>query len=147
MSLIEQIEADLATAMKLGDTVGTGILRLLKNSLKNEQIKSGHELSDEETLKVLAREAKQRRDSIEAYKKGGRDDLVAEESAELEVIERYRPRGMEADELARLVDRVIAETKATDRTQTGRVIGLVMGLAKGRADGGEVARMVRERLN
>ena len=146
MPLQQQIDQDLASSMKEGDAARTSILRLLKNSLKNEQIKLGHELSEEETLKVLQREAKQRRDSIEQFKAGGRDDLVESEQAELSAVEAYLPQQMSEGELEALVDEVIQETGASSPAQMGQVIGAVLKKAQGRADGGAVSKLVRQKL-
>ncbi len=133
--------------MKAQDSAQTAVLRLLKSGLKNEQIKLGHELSDEEAGKVLAREAKQRRDSIDAYQKAGRSELAAAEQAELKVIEGYLPKQMDEAELAKLVAEVIQQTGATGPAQIGQVIGAVMQKAAGQADGAAVSALVRQKLS
>lgn len=145
MALIDQIDTDLASSMKEGVAARTGVLRLLKNSIKNEQIKAGHDLSEAETLKVLQREAKQRKDSITQFKNGGREDLAESEQRELAIIEAYLPQQMSEAELAALVDTVIAETGATP-AQMGVVIGEVMKRAAGQADGAAVSQLVRQKL-
>ena len=132
--------------MKAGDAERTGVVRLLRGAMKNEEIKAGHELSEDEALKVLQREAKQRRDSIEAYGSAGRADLAAHEEAELAVIKSYLPAVMSDEELAKVVDEAIAETGATDAKQMGAVIGAVMKKVGARADGGVVSKLVREKL-
>jgi uncharacterized protein len=147
MPLADQITQDLTAAMKDQQAERTGVLRLIKNSLKNEQIKLGHELSEDEAAKVLVREAKQRRDSIAAYTQGGRADLAQHEQAELDVIEEYLPDQMDEAELAKLVDRVMTEVGATEQAQMGMIIGKVMAEAGGTADGAAVARLVKERLS
>lgn len=147
MSLQTQLDQDLATSMKEGVVARTSVLRLLKSSLKNEQIKVGHDLSEAEILTVLQREAKQRKDSITQYQAGGRDDLAAGEQQELAIIESYLPAQMSETEIATLVDSVIAEIKATDQTQMGVVIGAVVKRAEGRADGAMVAALVRQKLS
>lgn len=146
MTIVEQLTEDMKVSMKAGDTGRTGVLRLLRGAMKNEQIKAGHELSDDEALKVLQREAKQRRDSIEAYRGAGRTDLAEHEEAELVVISGYLPEVMSEDELAKVVDEAIAETGATDVKQMGAVIGAVMKRVGARAEGGAVSKLVRERL-
>jgi uncharacterized protein len=133
--------------MKAGDTQKTGTLRLIRGAVKNEEIKLGHPLSEDEIMKLLVREAKQRRDSIEAYQKAGRADLEAVEQAELKVISEYLPQAMSDEELAKLVDEAVAEVGATDVKQMGAVIGKVMAKVGARADGGTVAKLVRERLS
>lgn len=146
MGLFATIDQDLIAAMKAGEADRTAVLRLLKNSLKNEQIKSGQELSDEQALKVLQREAKQRKDSIEQYTKGGRADLAESEQAELAIIDTYLPQQMDEAELGQLVDAVIAETGASSMQQMGMVIGAVMQRVEGRTDGGKVSQVVRQKL-
>jgi len=145
MALQDQIDTDLATSMKEGMAARTTVLRLIKSSLKNEQIKLGHEPAEAEALKVLQREAKQRKDSITQYQQGGRTDLAESEQAELAIIEGYLPDQMGPDELSRLVDSVISETGATP-TQMGMVIGAVLQRAGGRADGTAVSQLVRQKL-
>lgn len=146
MALPEQIDQDLTTSMKDGEAVRTGVLRLLKNALKNEQIKAGHDLSEAEALKVLQREAKQRKESVAQFTQGNRSDLVESEERELEIIEKYLPQQMDETELAQLVDAVITEINATDMSQMGAVIGAVMQRAAGRADGAAVSALVRQKL-
>lgn len=144
MPITEQLTSDMAAAMKGGQSERVGTLRLLRGSMSNERIKLGHELSDDEALKVLQREAKQRRDSIEQYTNAGRAELAAKERAELEIIESYLPQPLSEDELKALVSQAAAELGAD--AQLGAVIGKVMAAAGARADGGTVSRLVRERL-
>jgi uncharacterized protein YqeY len=146
MTLSEQLTADLGDSMKAGNSAKTGVLRLLKSSLKNEQIKLGHELGNDEVLKVLQREAKQRRDSIDQYQTAGRSDLVAIEEAELAIIQTYLPQAMSPAELEQVVDEVIAQVGATDAKQMGAVIGGVMQRVGARAEGGTVSQLVRSKL-
>lgn len=146
MSLVQRIETDIATSMKEGIAARTAVLRLIKTSLKNEQIRLGRELEEAEALKVFQKEAKQRRDSIDQYTKGGRQDLADSEAHELTIIEAYLPQQMPEDELRKLVDEVVTETNATSMAEMGVVIGAVMKRAKGRADGGAVSKLVKERL-
>ncbi len=147
MSLVTTIDQDMLTAMKSADALRVAVLRLLKSSLKNEQIKLQHELSDEEALKVLAREVKQRRDSIDAYTKAARGDLAAVEEEEMAIIAEYLPEQMGEEELAKIVDQVIADTNATSMQQMGMVIGRVMTLAEGRIDGAAVSAIVKAKLS
>ncbi len=146
MSIIEQLAQDMKASMLAGDTERTGVLRLLRSSMKYEEIKVGHPLSDEEALKVLQREAKQRRDSIDAYRTAGRDDLLAVEESELKVIAAYLPVALSVDELAKAVDEVVTQLGATDMKQMGQVIGAVMKRVGATADGGAVSQAVRSRL-
>ncbi len=147
MTITERLTEDMKTAMKAGEADKLATVRLLRGSLKNEQIKLGHELSDEEALKVLQREAKQRRDSIEQYRTAGRAELVATEERELAIILGYLPQPLSEAELGTMVDDAITATNAQDMKQMGVVVGAVMAQAGARADGGVVARLVREKLS
>ncbi len=143
MQLVEQLEADLAAAMRERDQLRLQVLRLLKSALKNQQIEVGHELSAQEMMAVLQKEAKKRRDSIDAYTKAGRDDLVAEESAELKEIEHYLPAQASEEDVRVVVQEVIA---SSPDAQMGQIIGQAMAKLAGQADGGLVSRVVREEL-
>lgn len=147
MGLAATLETDLNNALKAGETERVSLLRLLRSSLQNEQIKLGHELSEVEVLKVLQREAKQRKDSIAAYRQGDRQDLVDFEQAELKLIESYLPEGMGEAELDQLIAAVIAEVGVSDIKQMGVVIAAVMQRSGGRADGAAVATKVRQKLS
>ena len=147
MALADQIEQDLQAALRAGETATVSLLRLLKSSLKNEQIKQGKELNEAAVMKVLQREAKQRKDSISAYQQAERTDLVEFEQAELKLIENYLPQGMTDAELDELIQSVIQEVGATSAKEMGVVIGAVMQRAGGRADGAAVSQKVRQRLN
>ena len=144
MHLTEQLEADLAAAMRERDQVRLQVLRLLKSALKNQQIEIGHELTAQEMMAVLQKEAKKRRDSIEAYQKAGREDLVGGESAELEEIEHYLPAQMSESDVRAIVREVVA---ANPDAQMGQVIGEVIARAGGLTDGSVVSRLVREQLS
>jgi len=141
-----QLMEDMKTSMRAGDAERTGVLRLLRGSMKNEEIKVGHELDEAEAMKVLQREAKQRRDSIEAYQTAGRDDLRAIEEAELAIIATYLPEAMSEAELDGVIDAVVRELGAADPSKMGQVIGAVMKQVGARADGGAVSARVRARL-
>jgi hypothetical protein len=103
-------------------------------------------LSDEEVIKVLAKESKQRQESAEVYKQGGSPDRAEAELAEKAIIDAYLPEQMSEDEVAKIVDAVIADTGASGQQAMGQVIGAVRGKTQGRADGALIARLVKERL-
>ena len=147
MALIQQIDQDLAAAMKSGQVDRVTVLRLVKSALKNEQIKQGRELAEADAIKVLQREAKQRRDSIEAYTQGGRPELASSEQAELAVIQSYLPQALSQAELTELIEAAISETGATSKAQLGQVIAAVMAKAAGRAEGAAVSKLAAERLS
>lgn len=144
--LRDTIADEMRASMKARDGLRTSTLRLLMTAMKNTQVERGHELDDDEVLEVIGREAKRRRESIDAYTAGGRQDLADKEAAELTILEAYLPAQLGADELAALVDEAIAEVGATDAKAMGQVMKAVMPKVKGRADGGAVSAMVKQRL-
>ncbi len=146
MSLQEQISTDMVTALKAGEGDKVAVLRLLITAMKNEQIKVGSELTDEQAMKVLATQAKQRKDSITAYEAAGRQDLVDNEAAELPFIQVYLPEQMGDDELEKLVQAAIDQVGATSPADMGKVMGAAMGKVQGQADGGRVSAMVKKLL-
>ena len=146
MTLFEQLTEDMKASMKAAEADRTGVLRLLRGALKNEEIKAGHPLDEAEALKVMQREAKQRRDSIEAYRSAGRDDLLAQEELELGIISQYLPAAMSEAELEKVVDAVVTELGASSPAQMGQVIGAVMKQVGAKAEGGTVSKLVRARL-
>ena len=147
-----QLMDDVKASMKSGDKVRTSCLRMLRSKVLEREValrpKKGadYELEDEEALQVIATYAKQRKDSIESYRSGGREDLAAKEEAELKIIEEYLPAQMSADELAPIVAEVIAECGATSPKDMGQVMKLVMARVGGSADGKIVSQMVRQKL-
>jgi len=144
--LRDRIADEMRAAMKAREQTRVSTLRMLMASMKNTQVEKGHELSDDEVLEVVAREAKRRRESMEAFEKGGRSELVEKEGAELAVLEAYLPERLGDDQLAKLVDDAIAETGASTPKEMGAVMKVVMRKVKGRADGASVSAMVRARL-
>jgi hypothetical protein len=144
--LRDRVGDDMREAMKARDSVRVSTLRMLMTAIRNSEVERGHDLDDDEVLEVAAREAKRRRESIEAFEAGARDDLVAKESAELAVLEGYLPKGLTQDEIAALVGEAIAEVGATSPKQMGEVMKVLMPKIRGRADGGVVSGMVRAKL-
>ncbi|MFP5224811.1 MAG: GatB/YqeY domain-containing protein [Actinomycetota bacterium] len=144
--LTERITNDLRDAMKAREQVKVGTLRMVQTSIKNAEVDKRRPLNDEETLEVLAKEAKRRRESITAYQEANRPELVEKETAELEVLEAYLPAAMSQEELAKLVEEAIAESGATDAKQMGAVMKVLMPKVKGRADGNAVSAMVKSKL-
>lgn len=146
MSLLTTLESDLKTAMLSAQTDRVAVLRLILAGFKNERIKLKRELSDDEAVKVLGREAKQRKDSIAAYTDANRPELAAAEQAELAIIEAYLPQQLSGSELEAIIDGAIAQTGAKDMKEMGAVIGVVMKQVAGKADGGAVSALVRAKL-
>ncbi|HET6884750.1 MAG TPA: GatB/YqeY domain-containing protein [Rubrobacteraceae bacterium] len=146
MSISEQIRQDMKSAMKERDKARVGALRMLGAALKNGEIEAGRPLTEDEERVVLRRQLKQREESAEAFRRAGRKEQAASEAAEAEIVRGYLPRPLSADELQQLVDAAIQETGATGIKDMGAVMGRAMSLAAGRAQGGELAPLVRERL-
>lgn len=150
-SLQTQVDAAWKEAMKARDP-SKDALSSIRTELKNKAIEtrsagdSATTLDDKLALDVLTKMAKQRRESIAEYEKGGRDDLVAKEQAELDVITRFLPAALTSEELGAIVDDVIAETGATSMKDMGKVMGPIMARTAGRADGKAVQAKVREKL-
>lgn len=148
MMLKDKIHADLLAAMKAKEETKTGALRLLKAAIMKFEVSGDKkkDATDEEVLQIIGREVKQRKDSIEAYRKGGRDDLAVHEEAELKILQAYLPAQMSEEELKKVVSQVISQTGAGSKADFGKVMGAVMGQVKGKADGQMVSKVVREML-
>jgi uncharacterized protein YqeY len=146
VSLAERISQDMRAAMKERDKGRVGALRMLGAALKNCEIEAGRPLTEEEEQVVLRRQLKQREESAEAFRKAGREERAASESAEAEIVREYLPEPLSADELAQIVDEALRETGATGIKDMGAVMGRAMALAEGRAEGRELAALVRGRL-
>ncbi len=147
MSLMETLNQDLKTAMKAGDEPAKRALRGVKAAITRAEKEKGNQpLTDEEIIAVLRKQAKQRKDSIEAYTQAGRQDLVEEEQAELRIIERYLPQLMSEDEIRAVAQQVIQEVGATSPRDMGKVMGRLMSQLKGKADGRLVNQVVRQLL-
>lgn len=136
----------MKTAMKAKDKESLSVIRMLKASLQNEQIKVGHELNDEEELTILSREMKQRRDSLTEFEKAGREDLVEKVKSEIIIVEKYLPQQLSEEEIRQIVSQAIANTNATSASEFGKVMGVVMPQVKGKADGNQVNAIVKELL-
>jgi uncharacterized protein YqeY len=148
--LHQKIEGDLREALKTGDKDRTGVLRFLIAAVKNRQIeikaKDREYLSDEETIVVICRQIKQRKDSITEYKKGGRADLAEKEEKELAILEKYAPAQMEEETLRQIVREKIKELPIGGKSGYGKLMGAVMAETKGQADGNAVRKIVEEEL-
>jgi len=146
--LKDRLRADLTASMKARDELTTASLRMALTAIGNEEVagKASRELSDEQVLTVLAREAKKRREAAEAFRGGGRPDRAERELAELAVLEAYLPAQLSDDQLAELVRAAVDETGATGPREMGAVMKAVGPKVAGRAEGGRVAAAVRAAL-
>jgi uncharacterized protein YqeY len=147
MKLKEQIISDMTAAMKASDKPRTSTLRMVKAALQNREIEKGGALDDDELMKLLRSLVKQRRDSVEQYEKGGRQDLVDKEKAEIEVIEAYLPQAASQEEVEQAVAEAIAETGATSMKDMGKVMKAAQALLAGKnADGRTTSELVKTKL-
>jgi hypothetical protein len=147
MTLQEQINQDLTAAMKAKDAERLSTLRMMKTALKNREIEKMSPLDDAEAIKVLQSLVKQRRDSIEQYRQGGRPELAEKEAAEIKVIEEYLPAAMDQATLLRIVDETLSEIGAQSPKDLGRAMKAIMAKLAGQAvDGKVVNQMVRTKL-
>jgi uncharacterized protein YqeY len=147
MSLVERIEKDLVAAMKAQEALKLSVLRMMKAALMNKKIELGKPLEDPEAMAVLRTLVKQRHDSVEAYRKGGRDDLADKEAAEIKIVESYLPVAASDEEINAAVEAAIAETGATSPKDLGKVMKAAMASLAGKsADGKRVNERVRAKL-
>ena len=144
-----QLKEELKQSMLAKDTEKTSTLRMIVSALGYYEIEkggAGYEATEEDIEAILQKQAKQRRDSIEQFKAGGRDELAAKEASELKIIESYLPQQMGEDEVRKLVEEAIAQTGASNPSDMGKVMGALMPKVKGKADGSLVSRLVKEKL-
>ncbi len=146
MSLIGRIEQEVKEAMLAREGDRRDALRLILSSLRSAEKDLQRPLSEDEELQVLQRERKKRVEAAEAFRNGGREEQAAKEEDELDVLEEFMPEPIGEDELERIVDDAIAENKATNMRDMGRVMADVMPQIAGRADGSAVSQLVREKL-
>ena len=147
MNLVETIDTHLKEAIKSGDSVKAGTLKMLKSDIAYEKAKKGDDLNDEKIIEVIARAAKRRKESIDEFTKANRQDLVDQEAAELAVIEEYLPEQLSRDEIAVLIDKRIAEMGDVTQKDFGRIMGPLMKDLKGKADGAVVKEILTEKLS
>jgi uncharacterized protein YqeY len=147
-SLKATVQNDLTAAMRERDQLRVGTLRMALTAITTEEVagNASRELSDDEVLKVLAKEAKKRKEASAAYAGAGRPELAAQEDAELVILETYLPAQLSDDELAAIATRAVAQTGATGMAQMGQVMKAAQAEVAGRADGGRVAAAVKGAL-
>lgn len=144
--LAQRLEEDMKTSLRAGNAIRVSTIRLARAAIHNTEIERGRPLTDDEIRDVLSKEAKRRREAIEMFAKGGRDDLVAKESLELAILTEYLPAALSAEEIRTVVAEAIAQVQAKGRKDIGKVMGVVMPRVKGKADGQTVNRIVQEML-
>lgn len=145
--LAEKIKKQIVKAMKEGDRLRMSTLKLLSSAMHNAQIKKQEDLSEKEELEIVRREAKMRKDAIDAYKKAGEDKRADKEKEELIILQEYLPKDLSKEEVEKIVDDVITSMEATSMEDMGKVIGAALGKCKGQADGKIVSEIVRTKLS
>ena len=146
MSLHDRIQADIATAMRGGDSLRRDTLRMAVSAAYTVEKKQGRPLTDDEYIAVLSREVKTRRESVEAFRAGRREDLVAKEEAEIAVLAGYLPAALSDAEIEGLVNEAVAATGASSARDMGKVMGWLSPRTRGRADGKHVSELVAQAL-
>ena len=146
MSVKNQLRDDMKQAMRSGDKARLGVVRMALAAIQQREVDERIELDDAGVLGVIEKMIKQRRESVQQYRAGGRQDLVDKESAEIELLSAYLPEPLEAAELAALVDQVVADTGATSMKDMGKVMAELRNRAQGRADMAALSAQVKSRL-
>ena len=145
--MLDQIQNDMKTALKNGEKVKANTLRLLISKLKNKAIEVGSSLDDKQILQVIQKTAKQHKESIKMYKDGNREDLVTQEQAELDIVEKYLPSMMDENEVTAIVKSIIKETGATTMADFGKVMPQVMKKGAGKIDGSMAQSILKSKLS
>jgi uncharacterized protein YqeY len=146
MNLAERLNEDMKKAMKDGNKFRLQTIRMVRASIKNQEIELRRPLDDNDTLNILSRELKQRRDSLQDFEKGGRDDLVSNVKAEIEIITEYLPQQLTEEEVKAIVVQTMQETGASSKADLGKLMGALMPKVKGLADGKLVNAIVQQSL-
>jgi len=146
MNITDRLAADLKDAMRSGDQIKRETIRSLRGAIKNSEIEKGSSLNEEETLKVLQKAAKQRRDSVSLYEEGNRQDLADKEKSELQYIESYLPQQLSPSELKTLISTAIDEVGASSMADMGKVMSNLMPKISGKADGSQVNKIAKSML-
>ena len=146
MSLKEKITADMQDAMRSKESEKLNAIRLLQSSIKQKEVDDRVDIDDESILGIIEKMLKQRRDSIEAFKKANRSDLVNKEEFEVKILQTYMPEPLSAEEVEKEIDEAIKSTDAKSMKDMGSVMGLVKAKVSGRANMAEVSKKIKEKL-
>jgi len=145
--MLQRLQEDLKLAMKAGDKLSVSVLRMLLSALKYSAIDEKREPSEDEAAALIQKSIRSRKESIEAFRNGGRPELTEKEEAELKIVERYLPAQLEGSELERAVDSLLSEMNITRRKDMGRAMKEFMARHRGKADGKAVSALIASRLN
>lgn len=144
--LMQQITDEMKQAMKAGDKLKLGAIRMLRAAMKDKEIELGHALTDEDVIAVVGRMIKQRKDAASQYSDAGRDDLAAKELEENRIYEAYMPAQLSEEEVAEMVHKAVAESGAEGMRDMGKVMGMIRPKLQGKADMGLVSALVKQKL-
>ncbi|HYR86325.1 MAG TPA: GatB/YqeY domain-containing protein [Terriglobia bacterium] len=148
MTLQEKIQAHITDAMRGKDSLRLNTLRMMKSAVKNKEIEKMKPLDEGEVLAIFGTLVKQRKDSIEQFRKGGREELALKEEAEIKIIEEYLPAAASEDDIRQAIDQAVQETAASSMKDMGKVMKAALARLAGKtADGGRVSQMVKEKLS
>ena len=148
MTILENIQSDMSDSMRRKDSLRLSVLRMMKSALKNKEIEKMKLLEEGEALAVLSTLVKQRKDSVEQFRKGGREELAQKEEAEIKIIEEYLPAAASDEEIRRAIDGAILETGASSIKNMGKVMKAALACLAGKtADGARVSQLVKEKLS
>ena len=148
MTIQEKIQSQMADAMRYRDQLRLSVLRMMKTAVKNKEIEKMKPLEEPEVLVVLNTLVKQRKDSVEQFRKGGREELAQKEEAEIKIIEEYLPAAASEDDIRRAIDEAVQETGAASMKDMGKVMKAALARLAGKsADGSRVSSMVKEKLS
>lgn len=145
--LFEKIQADLKDAQLQREEVKISTLRMLLSEIHNAKIAKGQELSESDLMVIIQKEVKKRKEASLGFRQGGREDSALKEEKEAEILSTYLPKQLSDSELEAIIDEAITQTGATQISDMGKVIGMVMGKVAGQADGGRVSALVKSKLN
>lgn len=142
-----QILEDLKSAMKAQDKLKLSVIRMVKSSIQMEELNKKRELTDEEVIDVISKQIKTRKDSINEFTKGGREDLIESTSKEIEILLTYLPKQLSEEEVNNIIDKVFEEIKPSSPKDMGKIMKAVTPLVKGKADMGMVSSIIKNKLN
>jgi hypothetical protein len=146
-SLKEQLDADLKEAQKARDTIRVNVIRMLKTTIKNREVEKIGELTDQELLQAVNSQIKTRLEAIDGFRKGGRDEMVKKEEAELAILKAYLPEQLSREEIMDLIEKAVTETGAAGPRDMGKVMKALINDVTGKADGKLVSELVKEKLS
>jgi uncharacterized protein len=145
--MVDKIQSDLKDSQLAKDELKTSTLRLLLSEIKNAEIDKGNPLSDEDIISIVQKEVKKRKEAIAGFRAGGREEQALKEESEAAILQTYLPAQLSTEELTKIVQESINEVGATSISDMGKVISVVMGKVRGKAEGGVVSALVREKIS